>query len=159
MRKLLVLVLTLGLASTFYVTAPASANNIGNEGCTLGYWKNHTDNWYEDPTHPISTDTLLNSAQVGFVTTSEFAGTTLLEALSLPGGPGLLGAERILLRQAAAAWLNAAHEDVGYPYRRFSDPYNIVATVNAAIASGSRAQMLEVASELDAANNLGCPLN
>jgi hypothetical protein len=27
------------------VGAPAHAENIGNERCTPGYWKNHTSNW------------------------------------------------------------------------------------------------------------------
>jgi hypothetical protein len=31
--------------------------------------------------------------------------------------------------------------------------------VNAALASGNRATMLDLASQLDADNNLGCPLS
>jgi len=53
-----------------------------------------------------------------------------------------------------AAWLNAAHERLGYPLRR----NEFVAEVNAAIASGDRQTMLDLAAELDSLNNLGCPL-
>lgn len=146
------------LAGLFVATSPARADNIGNEGCTPGYWKNHQNNWYETATMKIPTGTLLNSKYVGFKTSPTFKEDSLLDALKYNGGNTLLGAERNLLRAAAAAWLNAAHEGVGYPYRRNQAPYNIVKTVNDAIASNSRAKMLQVAGELDAANNLGCPL-
>lgn len=134
------------------------ATNIGNEGCTPGYWKNHTDNWYEDADQQINAATK-TLAKAGFVNVNVSGSDLLLTALSYPGGPGLAGAERNLMRAAAAGWLNAAHEDLGYPWRRNSDPGNLVATVNAAIASGNRATMLALASEIDALNNLGCPLN
>ena len=139
------------------IGSPAQATNIGNEGCTPGYWKNHTENWFDDPAIPMdaSSKTL---AKAGFETTTH-DGDLLLDALSYAGGPGAAGAERILLRAAAAAWLNAAHEGVGYPFRRFNDPGNFVAAVNDAIVSGNRATMLALATTLDNANNLGCPLN
>lgn len=63
------------------------------------------------------------------------------------------------MRAAVAAWLNAANEGLGFPMRRWSDPGNIVPSVNMAIASGDRATMLDLAAILDDANNLGCPLN
>ena len=37
--------------------------------------------------------------------------------------------------------------------------WTFVATVNTALTSESRSQMLELAAQLDALNNLGCPLN
>jgi hypothetical protein len=130
----------------------ASAENIGQQGCTPGYWKNHTSNWEEyRPT-----------TQLGTIFTSlagtKYATMTLQQALSLKGGTGVDGATQILLRAAAAAVLNAAHEGVGYPYRRFGE-FKIIEKVNAAISSGSRAKMLDLANTLDRANNLGCPLN
>lgn len=129
----------------------AGASNIGNEGCTPGYWKNHTSNWEE----------YAPSTQVGSAfklsATGPYATATLEQALAFRGGSGVDGAQRILLRAATAAVLNAAHEDLGYPYRRFTQ-YKIVATVRAALLSGDRQRMLELAEELDAANNLGCPL-
>jgi len=137
--------------------SPVSATNSGNEGCTPGYWKNHTDNWFEDDVTPIPVSKTLTSA--GFLPSSVPGSHTLLMALEYHGGPGAAGAERILLRAAAAAWLNAAHEGLGYPYRRDGDPGDIVNSVNTAIGSGNRAQMIALATLLDDANNLGCPLN
>lgn len=138
--------LVLGLAQ-----APASAVNIGSEGCTPGYWKNHTSNWEEyKPTRLVGT--------VFTAAPAPYAGMTMQQALSLRGGSGTAGSTEILLRAATAAVLNAAHEGVGYPYRRFNTPFRIVEQVNAALA-GSRQQMLTLAATLDAANNLGCPLS
>jgi hypothetical protein len=157
MKRTWVAAMAIGLIGALG-TAPAHAENIGQEGCTPGYWKNHTGNWFEAGPHSlIPTNTLLNSTRVRFVTSPELAGATLHEALSFRGGSSLLDAERILLRAAAAAWLNAAHEGLGYPYRRFVAG-GIVEMVNTAIASGDRAAMLAVKDRLEAANELGCPL-
>lgn len=144
------------------LASPVSATSIGNEGCTPGYWKNHTDNWFENDDKPIKVEKTLAGA--GFSPKSVKRNDTLLMALRYHGGRGPDGAERILLRAAAAAWLNAAHEGLGYPYRRNNTEWNdaplyIVKSVNDAIQSGSRAKMLDLATVLDDANNLGCPLN
>jgi hypothetical protein len=80
---------------------------------------------------------------------------TLRQALSFGGGSGTTGAARILLRAAVAAMLNSAHPDVNYP----RTTAEVIADVNAALASGNRTVMLDLAAELDADNNLGCPLN
>jgi hypothetical protein len=140
----------------FGMVADAGATNIGTEGCTPGYWKNHTDpgDWEEyTPTTKVGTLFTFPAALSGF------ADQTMLQALAGGGGPGGTGATTILLRAAAAAFLNAAHEGVGYPYRRFVDPFNIQAQVNAALASQNRATILALATVLDGANNLGCPLS
>lgn len=133
---------------------PSHATNIGNEGCTPGYWKNHTDNWEE-----YTTGDTLGAIFTFPAALSGYSSTTMLEALSLQGGPGVDGAAKILLRASTAAFLNAAHEGLGYPLRRFTDPGNIQALVNDALASGNRATMLALATYLDGLNNLGCPLN
>jgi hypothetical protein len=118
MRKKLATAVAFGLLSTTGVTlaGPAQAVNIGNEGCTPGYWKNHTNNWEE-----YSAGTLVSSV-FDFSGTSPqvmaYADTTFEEALRLRGGTGLDGATQILLRAAVAATLNAAHEGLGYPLRR-----------------------------------------
>lgn len=80
---------------------------------------------------------------------------TLLDALNYQGGNGTTGAARILLRAAVAAMLNAANPNVDYPRTEAS----IIADVNAALASKNRNTMLNLATALDADNNLGCPLN
>ena len=80
---------------------------------------------------------------------------TLLQALNFRGGSGTTGAARILLRTAVAALLNSAHPDVDYP----RTTAEVIADVNAALASHDRSTMLALAAELDDDNNLGCPLN
>jgi len=121
----------------------------GNEGCTPGYWKNHTSAW-------ASTD-YTTGQLVGDVFNGEEAslsGKTLLQALSFKGGNTIAGAEQILLRAAVAALLNATHDGVDYLYGEAE----ILAWVNAALAGNDRSTILTLAAQLDAANNQGCPL-
>jgi hypothetical protein len=156
-NRLRAAVAVLGMAALSAVTlvpATAGATNIGNQGCTPGYWKNHTSNWQEySPNQTL--DTLFAFPDQ----LAEFRTKTLAEALALQGGPGVSGATQILMRASVAAFLNAAHEGLGYPYRRYSDPFNIHLQVNNALASLDRATMINLAGVLDAANNLGCPLS
>jgi hypothetical protein len=134
-------------------------NDFGNfelpvlEGCTPGFWKvlQHHDAW----------------AATGFTTGQTLESVfdipdglglddrTLVQALNFRGGSTDEGAAQILLRAAVAAILNAAHPDIDYEF----ELADIIADVNAALASGDRATILALASELDAANNAGCPLS
>jgi hypothetical protein len=59
-----------------------------------------------------------------------------------------------LLRQAVAALLNSAHPDVDFSLTTAE----VIAAVDAALASGDRDTILELAEELAAANEAGCPL-
>ena len=154
--------LSAGLAAASFaimlgVASPANATSVGNEGCTPGYWKNHTANWQE-----YQTTTPLSSLFTFPTALNSFGSVTMLSALDGSGGPGVSGATTILMRAATAAYLNAAHEGLGYPYRR--DPINpalfsIRKAVNDALASQNRQTILALATLLDNANNLGCPLN
>jgi hypothetical protein len=54
-----------------------------------------------------------------------------------------------------AALLNAAHPDIDYPLTTAQ----VIADVNAALASGNRKTMLTLAKSLDALNNEFCVLN
>jgi hypothetical protein len=119
----------------------------GQEGCTPGFWKQpqHFDSW------PVSTSTLVGD--VFTAATGTFAATTLLDALSFQGGPGVDGATEILLRAAVAAYLNSFAVD--YPL----STAEVISQVNTALASGDRATMLALAATLDSNNNLGCPLS
>ena len=140
------------LAASLVVAAPASATSIGTQGCTPGFWKKPH----------LKLAGVTTGSKIGFNWTipdslAGYRGKTFLAALSFRGGPGIDGAAQILLRAAVAANLSAAHEGVGYPYRRFGEPGSIQATVNVALASGNRQKMIDAASWLDAANNLGCP--
>ena len=156
MRKLTLVATIVGvLATGMSMAGPAQAHNIGNEGCTPGYWKNHTSNWEEYRTRKLVSEVFdFSNAPVEV---AAYSSTTLIGALRLKGGPGLDGATQILLRAATASVLNAAHEGLGYPLRRGGED-GIKAQVNAALASGDRQAMLDLATYLDGLNNLGCPL-
>ena len=123
----------------------------GDQGCTPGYWKQdqHFDSWTT-----YTTDQLAGSvfSLGGF---STLASKTLLQTLNGGGGSGVTGAATILLRAAVAALLNSESTDVDYP-RTTAD---IIADVNAALATNNRDTILALAAALDADNNLGCPLN
>ena len=123
-----------------------------SEGCTPGYWKNHIDSW--EATGYVS-DQSIGSVFADAAGFPELAAATLLEGLSFGGGPNAEGAAEILLRAAIASLLNASHPDVNFP----TSAADVIAMVNAALATGDRDTMLALATSLDNDNNLGCPLN
>jgi hypothetical protein len=118
------------------------------QGCSHGYWKNHTDAW-----QVLSPNTTVGNIFAG-ANAYGLGNATLLQALSFNGGSTLAEAAQILLRQAVAAVVNADHLAVEYP-RTFDE---IVFDVNAALDSGNRSSILSLAAALDGDNNLGCPL-
>lgn len=115
------------------------------EGCTLGYWKNHTNRWC---------GAYRTCDRFGNVFTSapaSVANLTLLQALNLGGG----GVNN-LARQAVAALLSACSNQVAYA--GYGDnPLLIIAAVNSAFANGGNAPGT-LATQLDNFNNAGCPL-
>lgn len=124
----------------------------GGQGCTPGYWKNHTDSW------PATGYSPGQKVQSVFAKASLYPGLgsdTLHAALSFKGGSTLEGAAGNLLRASVAALLDASHPGVDYP----RTPASVISDVDAALASGNRDTLLSLASALDADNNLGCPLN
>lgn len=127
----------------------------GNEGCTPGYWKQdqHLDSWVGTGFTPNQTLESVFDVPDGF----GLDAVTLRNALSLKGGNTLAEAAETLLRAAVAAILNAGSPDVDYAFTTAQ----IIAGVNAALASGNRDTILAAAAILDAANNGlgGCPLN
>ena len=134
-------------------TDPSHYNGVtvGDQGCTPGYWKNHTDSW---PATGYSTSQTVSSV-FGQATLYTAGVSSLLSALNFAGGAGLEGAAEILLRAATAALLNASHPNVSYP----RSPSGVIGDVNGALASQNRDGMLTLAAALDADNNRGCPLN
>jgi hypothetical protein len=161
-KRFRLLVLVGSLVAMLAVSAgPVSADTGGNtEGCTPGFWKNHTSVWQE-----YSPNQTIGSVFAG--APEPYASMTLLQGLNLQGGGGVAGAQEILLRAAVAALLNAAYdsadgEHLQFPWRRNDVGVNgeppLIPTVNAALTSGSRSTILALATSLDAANNLGCPL-
>lgn len=125
---------------------------IGNQGCTPGFWKNHTVHW--PPTGYSSTQKVKDVFPESLFWPA-ISYSTLLAALGFGGGPGSDGAAEILLRAGVAALLNASHPNVNYPRTTAS----VLTDVNAALATHSRDSMLALAAALDADNNRGCPLN
>jgi hypothetical protein len=123
-------------------------NGYDPEGCSQGYWKNHTGAWQVLAPTDFVASVFANAGLHGL------GGATLHDALGFAGGSTLAGAAQTLLRQAVAAVLNAYHDSVEYP-RTVAE---IVLDVNDALASGNRSQMLSLAAALDGDNNLGCPL-
>lgn len=118
-------------------------------GCTPGYWKNRglrIHSW--DATGYDRDDLVVD------VFSSASLSMTLLEALGGGGGRGLVGAEKILLRAAVAALLNASHPDVDYSMSAAS----IISDVNDALDSADRGTILSLADQLDEYNNLGCTI-
>jgi hypothetical protein len=139
--------------STSTTTSSTTTTTVppGQEGCTPGFWKQpqHLDAWV--------TYTPGQTLESVFDVPDAFGldNVTLLEALSLEGGSTTADAAEVLLRQAVAALLNAASPEVDYPLTEAE----IIARVNAALASGDRDTILALAEELDTFNNLFCPLD
>jgi hypothetical protein len=174
MRAGLVALMSVAMLLGTIAVASAQSQFGGNEGCTPGYWKNHTDNWpgsnpSDDDygnlsvTYPGKTiGEILGTQALADAGLSAYADVTLYEALYLKGGPGVSGAAQIEFRAMAAAWLNAADDRINYLYRRNADTSSLLSIRTMVLNSlGDRDAMLEVASMLDAANNGagGCPLN
>lgn len=124
----------------------------GDDGCTPGYWKNHTDSW---AVTGYSSGQSVDSVFAQAATYPTISAASLLQALDFGGGPGVEGAAMVLVRTGVAALLNGAHPGVNYPML----PTEVIAAVDASLASRDRDAMLASAAQLDAANNLGCPLS
>ena len=140
------------------VTASDPSHYVGitGQGCTPGYWKNHTDSWPPtgySPTQKIKT--VFPPVLTGYP--ASLGNATLWDALAFDGwdpNPVAGGAE-ILLRAGVAALLNASHPTVAFPLTEGG----LITQVNTALASANRDTLLSNAAQLDAYNNIGCPLN
>src|SRR5436305_814395 len=99
----LLVVLVVAVAASMATAQRAQAWPVGTQGCTLGFWKNHTSDWVTyQPTDTIGTTFNLTTTQ------TPYASNTLLEGLGFQGGTGVLGGERILFKQAIAGLLNSS---------------------------------------------------
>ena len=121
----------------------------GQQGLTPGFWKNnarhHDANQWTFLAPEQALDTLfVVPASLGL------GSVTLVDSLDLDGGVAAA-----LLRHAVAAVLNALHPDIAYPMT----VSEIVAEVNAALASGDRGQITALKDRLDGFNNLGAPVS
>jgi hypothetical protein len=141
------------------------------EGCTLGYWgatrggQNsngnndksgevvHGESW---PTGYSPEDTLGDKGFTGAAN----GGDSLLTALHYKGGPTLDDKKNLLLKQAVAALLNAAHTEVNFPMTE----QQVLDAVNAVLAldendEDAEVKVIDLQMDLNILNNLGCPLN
>ena len=131
------------------VTATGSVviQDCGMEGCTLGYWKNHTNRWCASYTTSTVYGSVFTNAP------SSLLSLTFLQALNLGGG----GVNN-LARQSVAAILNACSLEVAYPAPYSDSPQSVINAVNAAFLAGGSAPG-NLATALDILNNTGCPLS
>ena len=120
-----------------------------SEGCTPGYWKNHTESW---PPTGYTPSQKLSSV---FANTGTLGSNSLLTALGFAGGNTLDGKKQILLRAAVASLLDAAHPGVDFDLTAAQ----VIASVNAALASNNKDTIIGLATQLDNANNGLCRLN
>ncbi|WP_298247988.1 hypothetical protein [uncultured Christiangramia sp.] len=109
------------------------------QGCTLGYWKNHTDRWSCHSTCTLYSDVFGNS------TPSQLQGKTLMEVLN-QGGGGIYN----LGRQSVAALLNICNGDVNYEILTEAE---LIVYVQDNFSNAGAA-----GSYLDELNNAGCTL-
>jgi len=125
--------------------------STGVEGCTPGAWRNQDgtrrngrNRWTGTPYDLTTTfEDVFGEGSIGD------AGLTLREALDINSNRG----GRALLKHAAAAALNAAHEDVDYPYT-----LEMVVDMFNEAWSDLEADDNETKDTFDEANNLGCPI-
>ncbi len=129
---------------------PTASPTATANGCTPGFWKTHPNVW--GPTGFTPGQTVGSVFTVPF---SALSNATLIQALAFQGGSTVQAADAILLRAAVAALLNSAHPLVGYPLTTAQ----VIAQVNAAIATGDRGTILALASQLDGFNNAGCSID
>jgi hypothetical protein len=141
-----------GSATPSPTPPPTPTPPAGNEGCSPGFWQTHTglgpqaDAWL---TTSFTHTQTLASVFTGF--DASISGTGLLDALTFTGPKNtLVGAEKILAKQAVAALLNSSSSGVNYPLSTSA----VIAEVNAALASGDRDTILTEASRLDGFNGL-----
>jgi len=124
----------------------------GVSGCSQGYWKNHLGSWSATGFSPSDTVGSIFASAAAY---PSVAANTLLGALDAGGGPNLEDAAALLMKQAVAALLNAAHPSVPHPRSIAA----VIGDVNSALDSGSRSTMLALKDQLDRDNNLGCPID
>jgi hypothetical protein len=128
----------------------------GGQGCTPGFFKGNADNkganaWGTAPNTPLTQVFTIPSCLSG----CGFESLTLRQALSLGGGNDVCGKARNLLRIGTGSYLNAISSCVEFD--KTAD--QVVAEVNAALASCTGGTITSKGSELDRLNNQGCPID
>jgi hypothetical protein len=118
------------------------------QGCSVDIWNGRPE-WTGTGVAPgqLVKDVFSESFRYGQV-----GNVTLRSALRFQSGGGLLGAAKLLIREGAAALLNAAHRSLEYPYPRSQ----VIVLVDAALHSGDAQRMQDLAETLREANAAGC---
>jgi hypothetical protein len=130
------------------------------EGCTPGYWKNHPDSWIGySPDHLVGDVFGLWDGFNLRPELYEIPYLTLLEALDSKGGKGIEGAALIVLRQAVAGLLSAAHPEVEYP-----QPVQLILSIRILFSADEdplreREEFILISGKLEGWNELLCPLD
>jgi hypothetical protein len=129
-----------------------------DEGCTPGFWQGGTGFplWDEEPDgdfippngNPFAHDTLFNDF---FTSHDDLAGLTMFELVSTGGGPNPV---RKAARDLVAAFLNASHSGVNYPYTTAQ----LTAMWDTAVADGGDQAFIDLHGDLNEANELGCQI-
>lgn len=138
-------------------TATATATvNFWWYGRTPGYWKNHPEAWPSpyQPSDQIQSifaipGALLSSGNLDLDRNG--SRDTLMSGLNYRGGSALSGGAQILMRAAIASLLNEKYYGADFPIA--SSPADLIAQVNAVLATQSRSQYVSFASYLDYWNN------
>jgi hypothetical protein len=123
---------------TTTTTTTTTTTPPGNEGCTPGYWKNHTEAWEGYTTGQRVGDVFTEAPAI-------VADLTLLEGLKNGGGEA-----KALTRHAIAALLGAASSNVDFPLTELE----VIDLVNDAFASGDFEATKDL---LEGFNELGAP--
>ena len=143
------------------ITVHPTGTVLGHEGLSHGYWKQHLDTWHGtvdylgDQNGNQILKSILPTQSVAYhfsaATIYNLGGLTMEDALHAKGGRSPKAAARLLLKQAVAALLNAAHPNINYPLTIDA----AIETVNTALTSRDQDTMLDLADILDDYNNLG----
>ena len=121
------------------------------EGCSVGFWRPNVDAW--EPTNKDPDETIFETFEVPegdipFTPTD----ATLIDGLQVGAANPITPEWRGFVRQAIAAILNAQHPEVNYPLT----PEEVKSRFQSVIENLDLRDAVE--SELDAFNDLDCPL-
>jgi hypothetical protein len=138
--------------SLLWVAAALSLPLTPGNGCPASLWHAHTELWQGTGINPLQRVKDVFPASVDF---GKAGDATLRTALRFQDQAGLLGAAKSLVKQGAAALLNSAHSGLDYPYTRAE----VINRVGETLRSRDEATIRAFTTQLEAANEAGCPLD